>query len=297
MTDAAPYMKAALDGLRLLYPKMIHVTCVAHGLHRVAEYIRDQFKLTNKLVSNVKRIFTKVRKNLFLLLFRSSVLRFLTSFSFKQAPRRKLLFQNMFPGVPIPPQPIVTRWGTWIKAAVYMAENFDRLQLFLDKLDSIEAKSIAKAKKTIADPEIKSELAFIKNHFERLPDVIKSLEERGLSLGDAIRKFTSVQAWLQAIRNRKGLLQKFEYVRDRNKGLALLEKIAHILEEGTQKEKDDFIDQYSPEELQAFSHAPITSCDVERSFSVYNRVLEDCRRSFVFDNLSKHVIITCNKFD
>lgn len=60
-SDAAPYMILAMQSLKVLYPKMIHVTCAAHGLHRVAEYVRDQFKNVNKLIANVKGIFTKVR--------------------------------------------------------------------------------------------------------------------------------------------------------------------------------------------------------------------------------------------
>lgn len=36
-TDAAPYMCKAMRGLQVLFPKMVHVTCLAHGLHRVAE--------------------------------------------------------------------------------------------------------------------------------------------------------------------------------------------------------------------------------------------------------------------
>lgn len=60
VTDAGSYMKPALQALKVLYPKMIHVTCGAHGLHRVAECVRDQFKNVNKLISNIKRMFTKV---------------------------------------------------------------------------------------------------------------------------------------------------------------------------------------------------------------------------------------------
>lgn len=64
-TDAAPYMKSAMEALTVLYPKMVHVTCAAHGLHRVAELVRTKFKAVNTLVSNVKRTFTKVEKSNF----------------------------------------------------------------------------------------------------------------------------------------------------------------------------------------------------------------------------------------
>ena len=35
VTDAAPYMLKAAKGLKMLYPRMVHLTCLAHGLHRV----------------------------------------------------------------------------------------------------------------------------------------------------------------------------------------------------------------------------------------------------------------------
>ena len=43
VSDAAPYMIKAGKTLQLLYPKMIHVTCLAHALHRVAEEVRGSY--------------------------------------------------------------------------------------------------------------------------------------------------------------------------------------------------------------------------------------------------------------
>lgn len=60
ITDAAPYMVCAMNALKVLYPKMIHVTCLAHGMHRVADFIKGKFKDVNDLISNVKKIFRKV---------------------------------------------------------------------------------------------------------------------------------------------------------------------------------------------------------------------------------------------
>jgi hypothetical protein len=40
---AAPYMIKAAKALQLLYPKMIHVICLAHALHRVAEEVRGSY--------------------------------------------------------------------------------------------------------------------------------------------------------------------------------------------------------------------------------------------------------------
>lgn len=98
-SDAAPYMVKAGKLLMEIYPKMVHVTCLIHGLHRVCETIRSKFDDVNGLISFVKKIFTK-------------------------APSRIRLFKEKCPNIPMPPEPITTRWGTWLEAAVYYAENF-----------------------------------------------------------------------------------------------------------------------------------------------------------------------------
>jgi len=43
ISDAAPYMIKAAKALQLLYPQMIHVTCLVHALHRVAEEVRGSY--------------------------------------------------------------------------------------------------------------------------------------------------------------------------------------------------------------------------------------------------------------
>jgi len=43
VSDAAPYMVKAAKSIQAFYSKMIHVTCLAHGLHRVCEKIRAEF--------------------------------------------------------------------------------------------------------------------------------------------------------------------------------------------------------------------------------------------------------------
>jgi hypothetical protein len=43
VSDAASYMIKAAKALQFLYPKMIHVTCLMHALHRVAEEVRGRY--------------------------------------------------------------------------------------------------------------------------------------------------------------------------------------------------------------------------------------------------------------
>lgn len=59
LTDAAPYMKKAMKGINILYTKMIHVTCFAHGLHRLAEFVREKNTITDQLISKVKKLWSR----------------------------------------------------------------------------------------------------------------------------------------------------------------------------------------------------------------------------------------------
>lgn len=63
LTDAASYMLKAMESLQVLFPKMLHLTCLSHGLHRVAEFVRTKFTEVNQLISKTKAIFVKVKKN------------------------------------------------------------------------------------------------------------------------------------------------------------------------------------------------------------------------------------------
>jgi len=66
---------------------MVHVTCLAHAHHRVAETIREKFNNVDELVSNVKKVFLK-------------------------APSCLEIFKIEVSGISLPPVPIITRWGT-----------------------------------------------------------------------------------------------------------------------------------------------------------------------------------------
>lgn len=62
LTDAAAYMLSAMNSLKVLYPKMVHLTCLSHGLHRVAEFIRSRFPNVNQLIASTKAVFVKVKQ-------------------------------------------------------------------------------------------------------------------------------------------------------------------------------------------------------------------------------------------
>ncbi|XP_066902302.1 uncharacterized protein [Halyomorpha halys] len=93
LSDAAGYTNKAGNALKVLYLKIVHLTCLAHAFHRVAETVRAQFPNVDQPVSTVKKIFLK-------------------------APSRIAIFKETHPDLALPPEPVITRWSTWLDAAV-----------------------------------------------------------------------------------------------------------------------------------------------------------------------------------
>jgi hypothetical protein len=61
----------------------------------------------------------------------------------------------MAPTLTLPPEPILTRWGTWIKASLYYCEHFELTQSILNSFDENDAVSIKMAQKYIGQKTLK----------------------------------------------------------------------------------------------------------------------------------------------
>ena len=85
LSDAAKYVLKAGDTLKIMYRRLLHVTCTAHLLHNCAVRIRAHFKANDNLISSIKAATIKNK-------------------------HRRSLFTAA--GLSAPPQPILTRWGT-----------------------------------------------------------------------------------------------------------------------------------------------------------------------------------------
>lgn len=51
-------------------------------------------------------------------------------------------FETEPPNIPLPPQPIITRWGTWLEAALYYSDHFQGFSRIVNTIDKNEAVSI-----------------------------------------------------------------------------------------------------------------------------------------------------------
>jgi len=95
LTDAASYnLVKAGKSLKIFYTNMIHVTFTAHACNRLAEEVRELFTKVNTLINNGKKIFLK-------------------------ASSRISIYKEEINDIPLPPVPVLTRWGTWVHATLY----------------------------------------------------------------------------------------------------------------------------------------------------------------------------------
>jgi len=50
----------------------------------------------------------------------------------------------MYPDLILPPEPIITRWGTWLLAVLYYSNNFEKIRNVVLNLDPEAALAIKK---------------------------------------------------------------------------------------------------------------------------------------------------------
>jgi hypothetical protein len=160
VTDAAPYMLKAAKGLKMLYPRMVHLTCLVHGLHRVAEEIRGNYPDVDSLISSVKKIFLK-------------------------ASLRVEKFKQEAPSLSGTPNPVLTRWETWLDAAMYYCENYSTIGKIVSELESNEASSV-KFVKELFSSDLSGKLAYMKSKFLVVSKTIACLEAVGVEMNDAL---------------------------------------------------------------------------------------------------------------
>jgi hypothetical protein len=124
------------------------------------------------------------------------------------------------------------------------------------------------------------------------------LETVGIQLCDAINVVKQTESELSRVQGE--IANKFnatlQSVLDWNPAYSTLCKSSDILC-GNEQEFGGNEKEISANYLTLFKYVPVTSCDVERSFSRYKFLLSDNRRSFQFDNFKMHVTIHCNTIE
>jgi Protein of unknown function (DUF 659) len=269
LSDAAPYMIKAGLNLKFFYENLIHCTCIAHGLNRIAETIRLEFSLVNKLIKNGKKIFVK-------------------------APLRVQLFKEKLPNVSLPPEPVLTRWGTWIDAAIYYANNFEKFAEFVFELPETGSSAIKDCQTVLKEEALQQNLAFIKSNYHIVSKTIKSLEKQDVPLLESAKIVNDFKDAICAVSGQINqiVISKLEAVFSKNEGFKILVKVFTIL-------SGEFVEHFEmdPIIVANLKYAPITSVDIERSFSTYKNILSERRQNLTMKHLEQYLIINCSRKD
>ena len=109
LTDAVWYMSLAGKTLKELYPSLMHVTCVAHLLHNCTMGVHAHFKNIDEIIATIKAATIKNKD-------------------------RKKDFHDA--GLPSPSDPVITRWATWLRAALYYTENLPAVHTIVNNWTS-----------------------------------------------------------------------------------------------------------------------------------------------------------------
>lgn len=256
-TDGVAYMLLSGRILKTYLPNLKHVTCLAHGLNRVAEKIRSLYPDVDLLISNVKKVFLK-------------------------APNRIRILKDKYPNMPLPPKPVITRWGTWLAAAAYYEKYFDEIKVVLWALRSSDAMSIRVAKRIIQTENLRNNLKYIVENFHIIEYALKKLQESKISVVDTFLTLDQVRAVI-SWSSSASVSQKLEDVIARNPDLDLFRDYAEKISEGTDVDG-----------ILMYNFTPLTSVEVERSFSIYKWILNSRRSALKIENLEKIIVLYYN---
>lgn len=184
----------------------------------------------------------------------------------------------------------MTRWGTWLSAAIYYSINLESIERLFDNLTADES-SVKFVKEVLSHSDIRQELAFIAAQFSELPAYIAKLEGNKRTLADSLVLFDKITGNLQNISGTIGKLIKVicEKVIEANEGLKTLRAIVNFsagLEEHNLVNTDLISHQ-----IASFKKAPVISAEAERSFSIFKHLLSDRRQCITIENL-KNLIYT-----
>eukprot|EP00102_Acyrthosiphon_pisum_P008285 XP_003244687.2 PREDICTED: uncharacterized protein LOC100568926 [Acyrthosiphon pisum] len=163
-------------------------------------------------------------------------------------------------------------------------------------LDSNDALSIKVSKKNLVKEHVQNNLVYITSNFKVLSESILKLQTKNMPSAESLSIVDNVQTQLKSVQGEPGkkVYEKMENVLSKNIGLKTLKQISSILS-GSISTMDDLPEDLTTKyDLVFYKYAPITSVDVERSFSVYKNLLSHNRRSFKLENIKKHLISQCN---
>ena len=164
LTDAARYMSLAGKTLKELYPSLMYVICVAHLLHNCAMRVLAHFKNIDEVIATIKAA------------------------TIKNKNRRKDFHDA---GLPSPPDTVITRWATWLRAALYYSENLPAVRTIVNIWTSAGL-LVSRAKDAINVEDLVPDLVEI-NQYRTLAANVEFLEGSACTITEAYGLLKNMQ--------------------------------------------------------------------------------------------------------
>lgn len=243
VSDAARYMCLAASFLKNMYPSMLHVTCLAHLLHNCAMSIRTKFTAVDELIAHIKAATVKCGD-------------------------RRLLFS----AIGQPPKPVVTRWATWLKAAMWYAEHLPAIREIVSKFEGTGL-LVSRAKEAVANPLLTQQLVNV-TKYGSLVELVTKIESSTYTIRDGF-------SHLKNLNFDDDPCNIKEYI---NKRLAKNDITVIV-----NHERNDI----SPADYALLENCQPTSCAVERSFSMLKHLMRK-ERNFLIQNVRHYIIMAYN---
>ncbi|OXA64048.1 CGG triplet repeat-binding protein 1 [Folsomia candida] len=208
--------------------------------------------------------------------------------AFKKAPSRIAIYKEKCPDLPLPPNPVITRWGTWLKATEFYAQHFNEMKDIIETIKN-DAASVNTLKTMIQSHDLPRNLAFISLNYTFLAEKLTELQEHGGSLHQTLQYLDEIENKLLKVNGNigKAVIEKFRTVIGKNPDLEKLKQISSILEGESDEELPA---ELNPAEVAAFNYAPLTSVETERSFSMHKFLLSDRRQEITPENLEMELV-------
>lgn len=141
--------------------------------------------------------------------------------------------------------------------------------------------------KALLSQNLHDSLQFIKTNYGDISKAITKLQACNLKMSESINIIEEVSKSLNQVVPTpisERVKKKLHSVVNKNGGFLVMREIRNrLIQEEQMSEHETF-----------YSQAPLTSCDVERTFSQYKNCLSDNRKRFTVRKLSMYMVIHCN---
>ena len=229
-----------------LYPSLMHVTCVVHLLHNCAMRVRAHFKNIDEIIATIKAV------------------------TIKNKDRKK---DSHDAGLPSPPEPVITRWATWLKAALYYSENLPALRTIVNNWTSAGL-LVSRAKDAINVEYLVLDLVKI-NQYQTLAAEVEFLEGSACRITEAYGLLKNMQ-----FDDDPCIIKNCIKKRLFNSDLETIINCTNLT--------------IDPTSYTLLQKAQPTSAAIERSFSMLSKLLKK-DRNFNVKNIKKYMMLYYNK--